>query len=63
MQRDNKTPTMRLLELEHGMPIEELLLAGSLRDVAAKLGISHSTASKWIKRLCLEAMMKGVRSR
>lgn len=49
----NKTPYMRLLEMQHGQPIESILLSGSLRVVAAKLGISHSTVSKWIKALCL----------
>ena len=49
----NKTTAMLFIELRFGKPIEELLLSGSLSIVAKKLGISCSTASKWIKRLRL----------
>ena len=61
MKINGKTPSMRLLELQHQQPIEILLLSGSLRQVAEKLGIDHSTVSRWIKRLCLEVVSKGVR--
>lgn len=49
----DKTPMMRYLELVHGVPIEKLLLAGSLSVVAKKLNTDPSTISKWIKKLRL----------
>lgn len=50
---DSKTPLMRLLELQHRHPIEELLMAGSLSVVSKRLGIDTSTISKWRKKLRL----------
>ncbi|MBU2177424.1 MAG: hypothetical protein KJ556_20220, partial [Gammaproteobacteria bacterium] len=53
-----KTPTMRLLEIKFGEPIEFMLLRGSLSAVARKLAmIDKSTASKWIKKLNLRQQL------
>jgi len=48
-----KTPMMRYLELKHGKPIQDMVMAGSLSQVAKKLGVDSSTVSKWIKHLKL----------
>lgn len=48
-----KTHAMRLQELKFGIPIEELLLDGSLSQISNKLGLDKSTISRWIKRLDL----------
>jgi len=48
-----KTPLMRYLELKHGKPIQDMIMAGSLSQVAKKLGIDPSTVSIWIKNLRL----------
>jgi len=48
-----KTPLMRYLELRHHKPIQDMLMAGSLSQVAKSLGIDPSTVSKWIKHLKL----------
>lgn len=50
---DSKTLAMRLIEQQHGRPLEELLLDGSLEEVGATLGIDQSTVSKWRLRLGL----------
>ncbi len=55
MQREqrgqkDKTPAMKLAEFEQETPIEQLLTEGSLREVADKLGVSHTTIANWIKR-------------
>lgn len=48
-----KTPLMKYLELRHGKPIQDMLMAGSLSQVAKKLDVDGSTVSKWIKHLKL----------
>ena len=52
-----KTPLMKMLELKYGKgrTIEEILLGGSLSDVAKQLGseVDNTTLSKWIKRFKL----------
>ena len=48
-----KTPTMKYLELRHRKTIQDMLVAGSLSQVARKLGVDPSTVSKWIKHLKL----------
>ena len=48
-----KTLAMRLLESIHEAPIEELLLAGNLNQVAEALDIHFSTVSLWRRRLGL----------
>jgi hypothetical protein len=42
-----KTTLIRYLELKHGESIELLLLNGSLRSVADKLGVSHGIIRVW----------------
>ncbi len=49
----NKTLAMRLIEARLGRLIEDLLMEGSLQEVAVLLGIKESTVSKWRLRLGL----------
>jgi len=49
----NKTLAMRVLQELHGIPIEELLMGGNLKEVATLLGVGESTVSKWRLRLGL----------
>ncbi len=49
----NKTLAMRLIEARLGRLIEDLLMEGSLKEVADLLGIKESTVSKWRLRLGL----------
>lgn len=51
MQNKTKTPFMRYLELRHGEPVEVLITRGSPRQVAKRLGVSHVTVWKWLRRL------------
>lgn len=44
---------MRYIEDKFGMPIEELLMSGSLRDIADRLEIALPTVSAWKKKLGL----------
>lgn len=48
-----KTLAMRLIEWDMEADIEEVLMAGSLGEVAEMLGIDKSTVSKWRLRLGL----------
>lgn len=48
-----KTLAMRLIESQLGLPIEVLLLDGKEADIAERLGIHHSTVSRWRLRLGL----------
>lgn len=48
-----KTPLMRLLELKHCKPIEQLLEYGSIYELESKLGVDYSTISKWRKTIRL----------
>lgn len=50
---EKKTPSMRLLELQLKQPIEDILISGSLSQVATKTGLHPSTISKMKKRLNL----------
>lgn len=50
-----KTLIMTLLEDKHGLPMETLLIAGTLEEVGDTLGVDQSTVSKWRKRLGLRA--------
>lgn len=49
----NKTLAMRLIEARLGVLIEVLLLEGSLKEVAALIGVDETTVSKWRLRLGL----------
>ena len=49
----NKTLAMRLIEARLDRLIEDLLMEGSLKEVAVLLGIKESTVSKWRLRLGL----------
>ncbi|KKM65171.1 hypothetical protein LCGC14_1494090 [marine sediment metagenome] len=49
----NKTLAMRLIEARLDRLIEDLLVEGSLKEVADLLGIKESTVSKWRLRLGL----------
>lgn len=49
----NKTLAMRLIEARLDRLIEDLLMEGSLKEVALLLGIKESTVSKWRLRLGL----------
>ena len=51
----SKTALMKYLESKYGIPIETILLSGSLSIVARKLGneVDETTLSKWIKRFKL----------
>jgi len=44
---------MRLVEAQQDRPLEEVLLGGTTREVARKVGINYSTVSKWRKQLGL----------
>lgn len=46
-----KTPLMRLLEMEHKLPIEDLIAYGTVEAVANQLKVNKSTISKWRKKL------------
>ena len=48
-----KTTRMRLIELQFGSTIEEILLSGTVTAVAKKYNLDKGTVSKWIYRLCL----------
>lgn len=48
-----KTLTMRLLEAQYGVTIQELIRDGTIAEVAKSLGIEESTVSKWRLRLGL----------
>jgi len=48
-----KTRLMELLEDKHGLPMETLLILGTLEEVGARLGVDQSTVSKWRLRLGL----------
>ena len=48
-----KTLAMLAIEAYWNIPLEELLLDGSNREVGKRVGISKSTVSKWRKRLGL----------
>ena len=45
----HKTPMMRLLEVKHKDKIQNLISGGTLAEVAKKLKIDPTTASKWRK--------------
>jgi transposase len=51
--QDMKTGLMFRLESRYGAPIEVLLLQGSGREVAARLGITESCVSRWKQRFGL----------
>ncbi len=46
-----KTTRMKLIELKHSVPIQELIAVGSIDDVAYVIGVDRSTVSKWRKRI------------
>lgn len=50
-----KTPLMRYLEQKYQVPIEDMLVSGSLSVVAKRLGneVDVTTLSRWIKRFKL----------
>lgn len=52
-----KTPTMQLIEIRHGEPIDQLLYrlyveeGKSMAEVAEYLGLSQAAVCRWIERL------------
>lgn len=58
---ENKTRLMKLVELQSGKSIEEIILSGSLRHIESTYGIDHSTASKWRKQLAVKSL-EGIRN-
>ena len=48
-----KTRIMLLLEDKHGLPMETMLMAGTLEEVGNALDVDQSTVSKWRQRLGL----------
>lgn len=46
-----KTLAMRLVEQVIGIPLEDVLWDGTVRQVAKRLDVDYSTVSKWRKRL------------
>lgn len=54
-----KTAAMRLLELQTGKTIEVLLAKGTLRQLARRLGVHHTTILKWRRRLQSEDKNSG----
>ena len=52
-----KTPMMRLVELQTGRLVEDLLTEKSLKQLEKDLRIDYSTISKWIKKLNLRWTM------
>lgn len=48
---ERKTPAMKIIEIELGESIEDLLRSGSTRDLGARLGVSHTVISIWRDRL------------
>lgn len=48
-----KTALMKRIERQYGILIEEVLVSGSLHQVAGLLEIDFTTVSKWKKRLGL----------
>ena len=42
-----KTTLMKYIEVKFGASLEDLVLNGSTRQVAKRLGINYSTISKW----------------
>lgn len=49
-----KTPAMKIIEMEYGIPIELLISRGSVRDVGISLGVSHAVIATWRKKLGVE---------
>lgn len=64
-----KTSLMKLIELQHGKPIEELLRElywtrrMSMDEVGRELGINQGTVSKWMERFDILARNSGPRPR
>jgi hypothetical protein len=47
----HKTSLMRLLEVHHGKPIEDLLKGGTVREIGKRLGIHYSLVTKWRQQI------------
>ena len=54
-REDLNTPAMRFLEEKFNLPIEQLIGAGGIKDVGARLGIGYVTISRWRHKLHLWA--------
>jgi len=44
-----KTQHMKYVELKFGAPLEDLIMTGSNREAAERVGVDYSTISKWRK--------------
>lgn len=53
MYMTRKTAVMKLIEVEYGRPIEELITQGSLREMSRKFRVSHTTINNWLARIIL----------
>ena len=53
-----KTPLMLLLEEKHGRPIEELLLEGTIPELAERLEVSKAVISLWWQQLGIPSTKK-----
>jgi len=45
----HKTQHMKYVELKFGAPLEDLIMNGSNREAAERVGVDYSTISKWRK--------------
>ena len=50
----DKTPMMKLLELRHGMSIEDILMSDSVIALAKATGVNKATISKWLDKILPE---------
>jgi hypothetical protein len=63
---DRKTAAMRLVELQHGVELEEYLTRRyhgegvRLADIATDLGLDQGTISRWMDRLGIDRRVRTV---
>jgi hypothetical protein len=53
-----RTTHMRLLEIQFGKSILDIVVDGSTREVEKKYGIDRTTVSKWRKRIAKELLSR-----